>query len=209
MIGIAGLILFLSALFVFLYRWPLDSFLPADPHASSLLATLASTLAVVALLGPIVLYVGRRKGITDFWDSIEWNPNASVIRYFAIGAALAIIYCLTLRIAFGSAGSFLATHSLDLGLYVALGVLLGPAVEEVYFRGILFVGLERRFRTLPAIVAVTLVFAFLHPRHHLYVLPVAIVLGVVRVKSRSLAACFALHASYNLFLAIYQIAFPS
>ena len=210
MLGIAGLSLFLSTFFVTVYIWHLDSFLPADAYATLLFETLVSLLAVISILGPIVLYIAHRKGITDFWASIEWNANPSILRYVLIGAVLAILYRLTLRIAFGSAGSFLAyPHRLDLLLYVAVVVLLQPAIEEVYFRGILFVGLEARLRTLPAIVIVTAVFALLHPRYQFYVLPVAIALGVSRVRARSVAACFALHASYNLFLAIYQIAFPS
>lgn len=209
MVGIAGLSLFLSMLFVVLYVWHLYSFLLGDAYASLLLATLTSLSAVIGLLGPIVLYIAHRNEITDFWGSIEWNANPSLIGYVVIGAVLAVLYRSTLRIAFGSAGSFLSNpHPLDLGLYVAVVVLLQPAVEEVYFRGILFVGLERRLRTLPAIVIVTVVFALMHPRYQFYVLPIAIALGVARVKARSVAACFALHASYNLFLAIYQIAFP-
>ena len=208
MLGVSGTALFLSSLFVFTYVWPVDYLLAGDEYAHLLLRTLASTLPVIALLGPVVLYIARRNGITKFWDSIEWNANPNIIRYIVIGAVLAILYQLALKALFGSAGTFPA-NSLDVGLYVIAAVLLQPLVEEVYFRGILFVALERRIRTLPAIIVVTIVFAFLHPQHRLYVLPVAIALGTVRVKARSVAACFLLHASYNLVLAIYQIVFPS
>lgn len=207
-LGVAGLALTLSALFVFSYIWRLDYFLAGDAYASLLLRALASILVVIALLGPVVLYIARRKGITKFWDNIEWNAHPSIIRYVVVGLVLAILYQLALKIMFGSAGTFLE-NPLDIGLYVIAAVLLQPLVEEVYFRGILFVALEKRIRTLPAIIIVTIVFALLHPRHQLYVLPVAIALGTVRVKARSVAACFLLHASYNLFLAIYQIVFPS
>lgn len=209
-LGIAGLVLFLSTFFVIVYRLHLDSILPADASGNLLFETLVSLLAVSSILGPIILYVAHRNGITDFWASIEWNATPRAIRYVMIGAVLAILYRLTLRIAFGSSGSFFAYRNrTNLLLYVAVVVLLQPAIEEIYFRGILFAGLERSLRTLPAIVIVTAVFALIHPRYQFYVLPVAIALGVSRVKTRSVAACFALHASYNLFIAIYQIAFPS
>ncbi len=209
-LGIAGLVLFLSTFFVVVYRTRLDSMLPADAFGKLLFESLVSLLVGSSILGPITLYIARRNGIPDFWASIEWNATPGVVRYVVIGAVLAILYRLTLRITFGSSGSFLAyRHRTNLLLYVAVVVLLQPAIEEIYFRGILFVGLERRLRTLPAIVIVTAVFALFHPRYQFYVLPVAIALGVLRVKTRSVAACFVLHASYNLFIAIYQIAFPS
>ena len=209
-LGIAGLMLFFFTFFVIVYMLHLDSILSADAYADLLSETLVSLLVVSSILGPIIVYIAHRNGVTDFWASIEWNAKAGVIRYVVIGAVLAILYQLTLRIAFGSSGSFLAyRHRSNLLLYVAVVVLLQPVIEEIYFRGILFVGLEKRLRTLPAIVIVTVVFALIHPRYQFYVLPVAIALGVSRVKTRSVAACFALHASYNLFIAIYQIAFPS
>ena len=67
----------------------------------------------------------------------------------------------------------------------------------------------RRFGDVAAIIAVTLLFVLMHPGRRLIVFPVAIVLAVVRLRTKSVAACFALHGSYNLFLVLYAIAFQS
>jgi membrane protease YdiL (CAAX protease family) len=79
----------------------------------------------------------------------------------------------------------------------------------MYYRGILFLALSARFGDRAAITVVTVIFALMHALHRIYVLPIAIVLGVARLKTGSVASCFALHASYNLFLVLYQVVAPS
>jgi uncharacterized protein len=97
-----------------------------------------------------------------------------------------------------------------MGLYVVSDVFVQPAVEEIYFRGILFLALAQKFGRLAAIAVVTVIFAVMHPAgYRLNVIPVAIALGIVRLRTRSVASCFALHASYNLFLVLYQLVAPS
>jgi len=134
--------------------------------------------------------------MTSWWDSIEWNPNRSLYWATAAGAALAIVHQLVLRAALGSAGSF---HEypllLSLTLYILSVVIVQAAIEEIYFRGILFLAIRQKLGGLVAIAVTTVAFAFLHPGHRLNVLPVAIALGVTRLKTRSVASCsyFTLH----------------
>jgi membrane protease YdiL (CAAX protease family) len=210
-VGVGGL----SANFTFLFLttrafrqwgsyWGLDSF------QISMVSTIVSISATCALLTPVVMIIERTYNGTSWWDSIEWNFNRNVYWYILLGVLLAIMYRLGLKIAFSSAGSFDEYRlALSLVLYTLSVVLAQAAVEEIYFRGILFLALANRLGEIAAISIVTIIFIFLHPQHRLHVLPISIVLGIVRIRTRSVASCFACHASYNLFLALYQVMAPS
>jgi membrane protease YdiL (CAAX protease family) len=89
--------------------------------------------------------------------------------------------------------------------FVVLAGLAAPAMEEIYFRGILFVALARRFGNIPSIAGVTLLFCVAHPQHWFTVLPVAVLLGAMRLYTRSVKACFACHAAYNLSLVLFML----
>ncbi len=176
-----------------------------------MLSTLLALLATCVILGPIAVLIAHKRESGSWWDSIEWNPNRTIYWSILAGMVLAVANRVVLRVVFGSAGSFREYPlALSMGLYVVSDVFVQPAVEEMYFRGILFLALAERFGGLAAIAVVTVIFALMHPAgYRLNVLPAAIALGLVRLKTRSLASCFALHASYNLFLVLYQLAVPS
>jgi membrane protease YdiL (CAAX protease family) len=89
---------------------------------------------------------------------------------------------------------------------MCIGVLFaGPFVEEVYFRGILFAGLSSKLGPFWSIGIVTLVSDLGHPQHRWIVLPIAILLGVVRLRTASVANCFVLHAAYNLGVILWGV----
>ncbi len=117
------------------------------------------------------------------------------------GAILAIAVSVGLTARYGSAGSLRSPA--DLVLYVLSEVLVGSLIEETYFRGILFSALANKFGTLASILIVTLISSLVHLGHMFYVLPAMALLGFTRLRTRSVASCFVLHASYNLFVGIY------
>jgi ABC-2 type transport system permease protein len=86
-----------------------------------------------------------------------------------------------------------------LGLWILpLGVLAAPLFEEFIFRGLIFGGLRRSMRLLPAAVASAAVFAIVHPP--LSMLPV-FAMGICAAwaydRSRLLIAPMVVHAIYN------------
>ena len=87
-----------------------------------------------------------------------------------------------------------------------LGVLAAPLFEEFIFRGLIFGGLRRSMRLLPAAVASAAVFAVVHPP--LSMLPV-FALGVCAAwaydGSRLLIAPMIVHAVYNAAVIGWQI----
>jgi membrane protease YdiL (CAAX protease family) len=78
--------------------------------------------------------------------------------------------------------------------------VLGPAVEEMFFRGALFRALRRRHPPGLTVVGVALLFALAHlePRDYLPVLLGGMAMGYVRSLAGSLWPALFLHASFNL-----------
>jgi membrane protease YdiL (CAAX protease family) len=172
----------------------------------SMASSLISVTGTAVLLAPVVAAIARRRRLGEWWQSVQWNGDRSFLKPILLGAVFAVLFQLTMTAIHGNAGYFRDDPLVvSVGLYVVTSVFLEPALEEIYFRGILFLALAKRFGEEISIVIVTLIFAFLHPGHRLNVLPIAILLGAIRLRTRSVASCFALHASYNLFLMLYQL----
>jgi len=92
------------------------------------------------------------------------------------------------------------------GLVVAAGVL-GPLVEELFFRGALLRGLTRRYGGPSALVGVTLLFAAAHRDLRSFVpdLMGGAAMGLVRVWSGSLWPAVLVHAAFNTCSAGYGV----
>jgi membrane protease YdiL (CAAX protease family) len=168
--------------------------------------TLISLAGTTLILAPVILLIIKKRHLGGWWKSIEWNSGRYIWESAISGAVLAVVWSLCLKYLRGTAGSFRDTHlALTVILAVTTEVLASAAVGEMYFRGILFVALAKRFGATVSVLVTTVAFTFVHLGHMFYVLPVAVTLGVWRLKTKSVASCFALHASYNLFILIYLL----
>jgi membrane protease YdiL (CAAX protease family) len=207
LIGITGFLVSMILLFYATFeteRYQL--YLRFSAYQLSTGSTLISLIGTGLILGPIVLLIAKRRRLGGLWESIGWNGGRYVLQAIASGAVLAILFSLVLTRLYGTAGHFRDTPLvLSLSLYFLTAALVEPSMEEIYFRGILFVALARKIGRVNSVVMVTLIFALMHPGHRIAVLPVSALLGIVRLKTNSVASCVALHASYNLFLVLYQL----
>ena len=86
-------------------------------------------------------------------------------------------------------------------------VLIGPILEELVFRGFLWRLFRGEERPWAALVGTSLLFALWHldPIQSVGVLPLAIFLGVLRWRSRSLIPCVAVHVLNNGFALVSVI----
>jgi len=170
-------------------------------EATALVAQVGAGL----LLAPVVLSIARRRCSEGFWASIGWNSSRLDVALFILcilcGGILAIAVSAGLTARYGSAGSL--RGPVDVVLYGLSEVLVGSFIEEMYFRGILFSALENRFGRLASVLIVTIISSLVHLGHMFYVFPAMAVLGFTRLRTESVASCFVLHASYNLFAGIY------
>jgi membrane protease YdiL (CAAX protease family) len=177
-------------------------FSTAEVNASTIILCDLGAAGVGHLL--IRLLRGRESG--DFWRSIGWHYSsggAVVALLGGLGATLLMRYALTGHLTIGLNP---ALRINALFLLVVLGtVVVEPLIEEIYFRGILFTGLATRIGTWVSICIVTLAFILLHVQHRWIVLPISIVLGCVRLYTKSTASCFALHVGYNLGVLLWGI----
>ncbi len=80
-----------------------------------------------------------------------------------------------------------------------VAVVLAPLTEEIVFRGILLSSLDRRWGSTVAIVGSSALFAAMHVS--LYAIPpifvLALILGWLFVRTRSLTVCIVAHAAFN------------
>ena len=92
---------------------------------------------------------------------------------------------------------------------IVLGVVLGPLVEESFFRGCLLPVIARNAGKLVAVITTALVFAAFHapltPAQWAWFTVAGIAYGWMRLASRSTTAAALMHASYNFTLFLFAM----
>lgn len=144
-----------------------------------------------------------------FAEGLNWRPAGSTLRYFTGGFAMAIAVTALANVMPmpeepSPMEALLAEAERFLPLFVAFGVLIAPAVEEVVFRGYIFGILDRAHGSTVAVVATAALFAAPHSAQYgghwqilLLLFLVGVALGIVRARTGSTLATTYLHAAYN------------
>ena len=92
---------------------------------------------------------------------------------------------------------------------LVLGFVLGPLLEESFFRGCLLPVLARTTGTIPAVLITAAVFALFHRPtnlvHWISFTATGVAYGWIRVTSRSTTAAAIMHAAYNLSLFVFVV----
>ena len=97
----------------------------------------------------------------------------------------------------------------DLGVWggILRIVIIAPIVEEVIFRGIIMSGFSRNYHPAVAIFFSALLFALFHlnPWQFAATFALGLILGYIRIRTDSVLACIAGHATHNglVFLSVY------
>lgn len=176
------------------------------------LATIVSGVAGVALIALFIRIHGNRN-IFDYLGlrRISWRTAITAVIVFVLAfVAIAGLEALYNALAGSSAES--ANSSFVTDTYLTAGWLpllwlavvgFAPVFEECFFRGFLFVGLVRsRIGAVGAILLTSLVWASLHIQYNIVgmatIVLLGIVLGVVRLKTRSLWSTIIIHSLWNL-----------
>lgn len=164
--------------------------------------------AYILIFGYIYILVVYHYGLA-FWEGMHWGRLSlrTLLRYVAGG----ILLTLTIQTAaafFPDKGTFPLEKmfsSQDASYALAIfAVLIGPFMEELIFRGVLFSIFEARAGLIFAVVATAVLFAAMHIpeysgawNHVLFIFAVGLALSIVRALTRSLAPCVILHVTYN------------
>ena len=100
---------------------------------------------------------------------------------------------------------------LDLFFDLVASVIVGPAAEELVFRGFLFLCLRRRLGTITALLLSSTLFAVAHTQYDLVgviqVWTFGLGCGVVAWRTRSIVPGLVIHSLYNLLLVLHAHSF--
>jgi len=165
------------------------------------------SLFYILLLGALYLLISWRYG-APFWQSMRWTFEFRGVWWcFAAGPALAFglsALGVALHTPAGSPIQDLVTDRSSLVMVMLFVTVLGPAFEEIVFRGFLLPLLVRSMGSWPGILLAAVPFALLHgPQNQwqwqqvVLVGVAGIVFGMVRVQTGSTAASATVHAGYN------------
>lgn len=195
----------------FLFVWLLSLIMAIRPSAQSDLVTTFGCQAAAYLLGlfGILRFYAPRASIRDFLGVRPTHAGfypLAVLLGLALTAPIGALYDLIerrwpssregdLELARLLADGSLAERAL-IGLVL---VALGPALEEVIFRGALTRPLRRRYAPELVVVGTAILFAAAHfqPQKFLPIGLFGLALGALRFASGSIVPPLLLHATYN------------
>jgi len=165
-------------------------------------------LAFVATAS-IVVSICKIRDLGEPFSSIGWNLNKDVWVSVPLGLGVAATTTVALFLTFGGVAQFRDGFApVSILLFLMTSVVGQPLIEEFYFRGVLFVALSARFSQFTTVMLTSILFALFHVGGYRIIAAfvlLGVVLGFTRIKTRSVAACFALHASYNLGVLVTQL----
>jgi membrane protease YdiL (CAAX protease family) len=201
-----------------------EDFLLIARHSAARIDLAGHTLLVgSAIAGEVaaglwVLWYFRRLGIWHVTDGaasgIAWRPASARAYLAALAAAAAIILIVmvmfhiappdTTKIQSLPMTKLFTGSPVSLVPLLIIAVFIGPALEEMVFRGIAFAGIAARLGPLWAGVITTVLFMAAHAPEKIHYLPGFLDVGLVaatavllRLKFRSIRPGILLHIVYN------------
>lgn len=173
------------------------------------LALQSQLLAYMAWLGAAVFLFRSRQ--LRFMEQMRWRwPEGGIGGYLALGPGLVL--------ALGLVGNLLHIKETEMPLidmlladpvarplFLLFGITLGPAVEELLFRGIALPVVAHAAGVWPGLLLTSLPFALIHGsqyswswQHLALLLLAGMVFGWVRLRADSTLASTLTHCAYNL-----------
>jgi uncharacterized protein len=142
-----------------------------------------------------------------FWKAIRWNWPRWGFAMFGLGVVLLLSINLIARFLPMPKSTpfdeFFASPR-DAYLVSIFAVTLGPFMEELFFRGLLYPVLARRLGVVWGVLLTAAPFAMMHMFQYGYawgvvllIFIMGVVVTIVRAKTGSVAASFLVHVGYN------------
>jgi uncharacterized protein len=197
-IPVIGVVLVLGARIL----WPhtsLNSIGPVIAIAAQFMAYLVVAVCMVQLV--------EGKYHVRFWRAIRWNWPRAGWKMLFLGVLLLLSITLIARLLPMPKSTpfdqFFARPR-DAYLIAAFAISLGPLMEELFFRGLLYPVLERRLGVFWGIILTALPFGLMHMFQYGYawgvvllIFVMGVVCTVVRAVTKSVASSFLVHVGYN------------
>jgi membrane protease YdiL (CAAX protease family) len=174
-----------------------------------ILVSIGSTFPAHLLTLLLCWFVVTSAGKRPFLQTLGWGWSPQFKWVHAVGLAF-----LMMGVAIASE-KLLPHHETDLEQLLKLGysvrvmvallaVLTAPLVEELVYRGVLYMGIERDWGKRAGVIAATLLFALVHvPQYRqsiaaiTAILSLSLALTLVRAWTGKLLPCVATHLVYN------------
>ncbi len=157
----------------------------------------------LSLIGSLYAIIRLRHG-RGVWKRLGWSWPAR----FHLVAALVAGIGLGIGVDIIAHATTPTIHVIHLWNLILLDGLLGPVIEESFFRGCLLPVVARTTGPIMAVLATAILFATLHPistfLQWLCFVSTGTAFGWIRVKSGSTAASTLMHAIYNVTLFLCQ-----
>lgn len=158
----------------------------------------------LSLIGALYWIVRIRHG-SRVWTLLGWNRPRSLYLVVAVVGGVG----LGMMVDFIARATTPTNHLIPFWDLLVLDVVLGPVVEESFFRGSLLPVLARTTGPVIATLATAILFATFHPVTTLMQWTCFVATGVaygwIKIKSGSTAASTVMHAAYNAALFLCQI----
>ena len=173
-----------------------------------LILALAVITSTIVGIGLIVLFV-RLRGKISIAEYLGFR--AITLKTLLLSLAVAIGFLFLSEgfstITGSSSGTDLQINAYKTSiwpplLFIAV-VLVGPAFEEIFFRGFLFEGFRQsRIKIIGTIILTALLWTSLHLQYDLYgmatIFVLGIIIGIMRFRTNSLWSCLLIHFVVNL-----------
>jgi len=164
---------------------------------------LQSAVVVILIVGLYSVFRFRHR--QPVLKSLGWVAPRMIhiVAALIVGSSFAAGIALYLRL---RNQSIPPTPTVEL---LVLGLILGPLLEESFFRGCLLPVVAQTTGTIPAVIIAAVLFALLHGptnlAHLVSFTGTGIAYGWMRVASRSTTAPALMHAAYNLSLYLFAV----
>ena len=189
-----------ARLFVYQHEPWLDV---AQKPAIALLSQFVAYIVVALFM--VLLIEGRYH--TRFWPAIRWNwPGIAGLNLLGVGVLMLGFDYLArfLPMPKNTPFDLFFDRPLDAYLTAIFAVTIGPFMEELFFRGMLYPVLARRLGAFPGILLTALLFGLMHFVQYgrswgavLIIFLVGVVLTSIRAATKSVASSFLAHVGYN------------
>jgi len=170
------------------------------------LAIAAQFLAYIVVATFMVMLIEGRYHVR-FWQAIKWNWPQSSWKWLGVGVLLLLSINVVARfLPMPKSTPFdqFFLKARDAYLISIFAVTLGPLMEELFFRGLLYPVLARRVGMFWGIVLTALPFGLVHMFQYGYawgvvllIFLMGVVCTTVRAKTGSVASSFLVHVGYN------------
>lgn len=168
---------------------------------------LISQFVIDAFVVAYMVLLVEGKYHQSFWRAIRWNWPKSMWAMLALGAATYLVLAMLgslLPMPKSTPFDNLFQNRRDAFLTSIIATTLGPLMEELFFHGLFYPVVAKRWGAGWGIFLSAMAFALMHMQQYGYawgillvIFGVGVVCGIVRAVTGSVAASFLVHAGYN------------